>query len=158
MDDRAFRNAMGKFATGVTVITTVLGDEIHGMTANAFMSVSMDPKLITVSVDERAHMHEKIQKAAHFAVSVLGEEQTETSMHFAGQKKQQNVEFAWLHGMPVIKDALANIVCELYNSYKVGDHTLYIGKVTDIETRQGDPLVFYQGKYMKSQADQSGIA
>lgn len=149
---------MGKFATGVTVITTVFGDKVHGMTANAFMSVSMDPKLITVSVDEKAHMHAKIQQASKFAVSILAEEQSATSMHFAGQGEKKDIEFAWLHGVPVIKDALANIVCEVYNSYKVGDHTLYIGKVIDLSLRKGEPLVFFQGKYAKSCADQSGIA
>lgn len=156
MDGRTFRDAMGKFTTGVTVITTAVGGKVHGMTANAFMSVSIEPKLISISVDEKAHMHEKMQNASTFAVSILGEEQTEMSMHFAGQKEADTVDFDWFLGVPVIKNALANIVCKVYNSYKVGDHTLYIGEVIDISMRQGNPLVFFQGKYA-GKKDESGI-
>ena len=158
LDERTFRNAMGKFTTGVTVITTVVGEEVHGMTANAFMSVSINPKLITVSIDEKAHMHEKIRKASKFAVSVLKEDQIDTSMHFAGQKETKGIEFSWFKGIPVIKNSLANIVCEVYDSIKAGDHTLYIGKVIDLSMEEGDPLVFYEGKYGKGKMGKSGIA
>jgi flavin reductase (DIM6/NTAB) family NADH-FMN oxidoreductase RutF len=138
---------MGKFTTGVTVVTTKLEDEIHGMTANAFMSVSIDPKLISISVDEKANMHEKMRRASRFAVSILSEDQLETSMHFARQKEKKDVAFDWYHGVPVIKDAITNIICDVYDSFKVGDHTLYIGKVIDLELRNGNPLVFFEGKY-----------
>lgn len=158
MDERTFRDAMGKFTTGVTIITTVVGEEVHGMTANAFMSVSINPKLITVSIDQKAHMHEKIRKASKFAVSVLKQDQVEASMHFAGQKEVKGIEFNWFKGIPVIKNSLANIVCEVYDSFKAGDHTLYIGKVIELSMEDGDPLVFYEGKYGKGKTGQSGIA
>ncbi|HEU5138649.1 MAG TPA: flavin reductase family protein [Bacillales bacterium] len=157
MDDRTFRDAMGKFATGVTVITTALDDGIHGMTANAFMSVSIDPKLISVSVDEKAHMHEKMKKASRFAVSILSEDQLETSMHFAKQKEKEDIEFEWFNGVPVIKNALANIVCNVYDAYKVGDHTLYIGEVIDLGMKNANPLVFFEGKYGKEQLNKSSV-
>ncbi|MBM7646554.1 flavin reductase (DIM6/NTAB) family NADH-FMN oxidoreductase RutF [Scopulibacillus daqui] len=154
MDDRTFRDAMGKFATGVTVITTVLGDEVHGMTANAFMSVSLNPKLITVSIDEKAHMLKKLVQSGKFAVSILSEDQIEMSMHFAGQKEKQDVEFDWISGVPVIKNALANIICDVYDTHKAGDHTLFIGEVMDLNISQGNPLTFYSGKYGRNLLNQ----
>lgn len=148
MDDRTFRNAMGRFATGVTVITTKTADEIHGMTANAFMSVSLNPKLITVSVDNRAKMHHKIKESKRFAVNILSDRQQDISMHFAGQTNEDRaIDFGFMHEMPVIKGSLASVVCDLESSYAAGDHTLFIGKVMDIEFAEGDPLLFYRGKY-----------
>ncbi|MFC4617469.1 flavin reductase family protein [Camelliibacillus cellulosilyticus] len=150
MDERTFRDAMGKFATGVTVITTLARDKVHGMTANAMMSVSLNPKLILVSIDEKAHMLEKINQSGRFAISILSEQQKDISMHFAGQfKRDEVVDFDWFHGLPVIKDCLANIVCRVYQSHPAGDHTLFLGEVEDILIRDGTPLTFYEGKYRK---------
>lgn len=148
MDERVYRNTMGKFATGVTVITTQIEQDVHGMTANAFMSVSMDPKLITISVDNKANMLDKIHLSGKYAVSVLGEEQQDIAMHFAGQKiKEGGVTFDQIAGVPVIRESLATVVCDVHASHVVGDHTLFIGKVTEIDLRDGSPLTFYQGKY-----------
>ena len=88
MDDRQFRQAMGKFATGVTVITTEVEGEVHGMTANAFMSVSLEPKLVVISIGERAQMLKKIKTSKKFAVNILSGEQQDYSMIFAGQLHQ----------------------------------------------------------------------
>ncbi|WCH50038.1 flavin reductase family protein [Lysinibacillus sp. OF-1] len=148
MDDRTFRNAMGKFATGVTVITTVIEGEAHGMTANAFMSVSLDPKLVLISIGEKARMLDKINTSGKFAVNILSEEQKELSMHFAGQiKEEREVEFDWVNELPVLKNALANIVCNVHSKQIAGDHTLFIGEVTDIAMSDGSPLAFFEGKY-----------
>lgn len=148
MDDRTFRNAMGRFATGVTVITTQTKDDIHGMTANAFMSVSLTPKLITISVDNRANMLDKIKESKQFAVNILSDKQQDISMHFAGQtKEEREIEFGFIEGIPVIQEALVSVVCDLDTSYVVGDHTLFIGRVIDIKTTEGDPLTFYCGRY-----------
>jgi flavin reductase (DIM6/NTAB) family NADH-FMN oxidoreductase RutF len=89
MDDRMFRNAMGKFATGVTVITTEVEDQVHGMTANAFMSVSLNPKLVLISIGEKAKMRDRIRQSKTYAVSFLAENQKEVSMQFAGQIKEE---------------------------------------------------------------------
>lgn len=155
MDDRTFRNAMGRFATGVTVITTKTGeDDIHGMTANAFMSVSLNPKLVTISVDHRANMLEKIKESKQFAVNILTYEQKEVSMHFAGQKKMEDdIKFDFVQGVPIIEDSLTSVVCDVYTSYEVGDHTLFIGEVKDIILNDGEPLTFYSGKYGKNKID-----
>jgi len=148
MDSREFRNAMGKFATGVTVITTNDGDDAHGMTANAFMSVSLDPKLITISIDNKANMLNKIKASGQYAVSFLSEEQQDISMHFAGQKeKDGGIDFGYIQGVPVIKDSLASVVCDVDQEIVVGDHTLFIGAVKDVEQSEGNPLTFYCGKY-----------
>ncbi|WHY79394.1 flavin reductase family protein [Neobacillus sp. WH10] len=148
MDDRTFRNAMGKFATGVTVITTELDGEVHGMTANAFMSVSLNPRLILISIGERAKMLNKIKESGKFAVNILSKDQEEISMLFAGQiQEKREIKFERLEDLPVIKDSLANICCKVYNQYVEGDHTLFIGEVTDIVLRDGTPLAFYEGKY-----------
>jgi len=148
MEDRLFRNTMGKFATGVTVITTKYENETIGMTANAFVSVSLDPKLVLISVANKARTLGYIQKAEKFAVSFLSNQQMEESMRFAGQLKEDTAfEFFQFNQMPVIKDALVTITCNLYAEYEAGDHTLLIGEVTDVQASDGNPLLFFQGKY-----------
>lgn len=148
MDDRTFRNAMGKFATGVTVITTELNGEVHGMTANAFMSVSLNPRLVLISVGEKAKMLNKINEAGKFAVNILGDDQKDVSMQFAGQLKELiEVEFEQLGDLPVVKNSLANIACRIHSQQVAGDHTIFIGEVTDIVLREGEPLTFFEGKY-----------
>lgn len=148
MDDRLFRDAMGTFATGVTVLTTKTEDGIHGMTANAFMSVSLDPKLIVVSVGHRARFLDKVKESKKFAVNILAKDQVELSNIFAGQKKDEvEVKFDEFAGLPVLPGALAQVTCEVAGEHVEGDHTLFIGKVTDIQLNDGDPLLFYKGKY-----------
>jgi flavin reductase (DIM6/NTAB) family NADH-FMN oxidoreductase RutF len=148
MDDRLFRNAMGKFATGVTVITTSVNNEAHGMTANAFMSVSLSPKLVLISIGEKAKMNEYIKQSGKFAVSILSEDQKEMSMIFAGQiKEKRDVDFKWMDELPVIENALVNLTCNVHESYVAGDHTLYVGEVTDLSLENGNPLSFFEGQY-----------
>ena len=147
MDDRQFRTAMGKFATGITVIATEVEGEVHGMTANAFMSVSLDPKLVVISVRDQARILSKLQESKIFSVNILAEDQQEVSMIFAGQLKDKQVEFDHLDGKPVIPGAIAQIACEVSAEYVEGDHTLFIGKVTDIHLEDKEPLLFYSGKY-----------
>lgn len=150
MDDRLFRNAMGKFATGITVITTEIDGNIHGMTANAFMSVSLDPKLILVSIGHKARMHDIIRDAGKFAVNILAEDQEEYSMIFAGQKKDEHsIEFNRFNDMPILEGALLNLTCNVYDTHVAGDHTLYIGEVTDLQMQDGDPLLYFAGRYKK---------
>jgi flavin reductase (DIM6/NTAB) family NADH-FMN oxidoreductase RutF len=148
LDNKTFRNAMGKFTTGVTVITTKVNEDIHGMTANAFMSVSLNPKLVTISIDNQAKMIDKIKTSGKYAVSFLSDEQVDVSMHFAGQKKLEGrFEFDYLLDLPVIPNALASVVCNVYEAHVVGDHTLFVGEVLDIVVRDGNPLTFFGGKY-----------
>ncbi|MDF2856018.1 MAG: flavin reductase domain protein FMN-binding protein [Neobacillus sp.] len=148
MDDRFFRNAMGKFATGITVVTTEVNSEPHGMTANAFVSVSLNPKLVLVSIDKRAKILSKIQNSKKFAVSFLSADQETESMRFAGQLKEDSpYQFERFGELPVIKGALANMSCNVYNEVEAGDHILFIGEVTDLQVNEGDPLLYFGGKY-----------
>lgn len=149
MDDRQFRNAMGKFATGVTVIATeVEGEGVHGMTANAFMSVSLDPKLVVISIGEKAKILDKIKQSKLFTVNILAADQQELSMIFAGQiKENKEVVFERLDGKPVLSGSVVQIACEVSAEHVEGDHTLFIGKVTDIKIEDVEPLVFYSGRY-----------
>lgn len=148
MDNRTFRTAMGKFATGVTIITTKLGDEVKGMTANAFMSVSLDPALVLISIGENAHLNKYVRDSGKFAVSILNKEQQDISAYFAGQVQEvRKVDFNWFNGMPTINESLVNLTCDVQNTVVAGDHTLYIGEVTDVCIADGEPLAFYTGKY-----------
>ncbi|ULT57610.1 flavin reductase family protein [Neobacillus drentensis] len=148
MDDRQFRTAMGRFATGVTVIATEVEGNIHGMTANAFMSVSLDPKLVVISIGEKAKILNKIKESKIFTVNILAAEQKELSMIFAGQlKEHQEVEFARLDGKPVLPGSVVQVACEVSAEHVEGDHTLFIGRVTDIHLEDKEPLLFYSGKY-----------
>ncbi|MGE8081693.1 flavin reductase family protein [Peribacillus loiseleuriae] len=148
MDDRQFRNAMGRFATGVTVIATEMDGDTHAMTANAFMSVSLDPKLVVISIGEKARILNKIKENRTFTVNILSADQQEMSMIFAGQiKEHREVEFGYLDGKPVIPGAIAQVACEVAAEHVEGDHTLFIGKVTDIHLEEKEPLVFFNGRY-----------
>ncbi|KGX85585.1 flavin reductase family protein [Pontibacillus litoralis] len=148
MDDRLFKTAMSKFATGVTVITTEVNGEVHGMTANAFMSVSLDPKLIVVSVAHKARMHDYLKQSDSFAVTILSEAQQHLSTYFAGKRKEdQSVAFDRFEQLPILKDAVVNIVCSQYANHVAGDHTLFIGEVSNIQLSDQAPLAYFSGKY-----------
>ena len=122
------------------------------MTANAFMSVSLNPKLVVISIGENARCLNKIRESGQFGVNILAEDQQEYSMIFAGQKKGEiDIEFDTLAGIPVLPGALAQISCEVVSSYVEGDHTLFIGKVQDILLEEKEPLLFYSGKYYSLQ-------
>ncbi|WP_066255272.1 flavin reductase family protein [Neobacillus drentensis] len=149
MDDRQFRNAMGKFATGVTVIVTEVEGEPHGMTANAFMSVSLSPKLVVVSIGENAKILNKIKESQKFTVNILASDQQTVSMIFAGQLKEHDgVAFDRLGGQPVVPGAIVQVSCEVSAEHVEGDHTFFIGKVTDLQLNEdSEPLIFYCGRY-----------
>ncbi|MEH7179747.1 flavin reductase family protein [Neobacillus vireti] len=146
MDDRLFRDAMGKFATGVTVLLTENEGETHGMTANGFMSVSLEPKLVLISIGHKAKFLEKVSQSKKYTVNILAEDQEHYSRHFAG-KPGEAVEFETLAELPVLKGAIAQIACEVVSQHVEGDHTLFIGKVVDLRLEDKNPLLFFSGKY-----------
>ncbi|MCL6575424.1 flavin reductase family protein [Kyrpidia sp.] len=152
MDAMTFRQVMGLFGTGVTVVTVPDGDGAHGMTANSFTSVSLDPPLILVSVDRRARTHELIREAGRFGVSILREEQEGVSRHFAGKPDPAvaaALEYEWPEDIPVLAGSLAQIACRLWAEYDGGDHTLYVGEVLYLAANEGRPLLFFQGRYRR---------
>jgi len=150
IDPRQFRNALGRFASGVTVITTEHEGRTHGMTANAFVSVSLDPPLVLVSVDNRAQMHQLLALAPRYGVSVLAEDQEMLSNHFAGRATEGlQIPFVTKHDTPVLDGAVAYLVARVVEAHPAGDHTLYIGQVEYVDWRDDKPLLFYAGKYQQ---------
>ncbi len=148
IDSQAFRNALGRFATGVTVVTTAVDDGVHGMTANAFTTVSLNPPLVLVSVAKQARMHVRMLQTARFGVSVLSEDQLAFAWNFAGRPQEGlKQDFVWRHGVPLLANALAHLVCSVETSYPGGDHTLFLGRVEDLWYRDGSPLTFYRGRF-----------
>ena len=145
----AFRRTLGMFATGVTVITTQDHDQVHGMTANAFMSVSLRPPLIVISVDRRAKMHALLNEGRRYGISVLADEQRALSDRFAGRTAEgpEEVEFELVHETPLVRGALAHLVARVVRSYWGGDHSLFVGQVEYARYGEGQPLLFHGGRY-----------
>ena len=155
-DPRQFRNALGRFASGVTVITARHEDQPHGMTANAFVSVSLDPPLVLVSVDHRAFMHKILPGSGRYGVSVLAEDQEVLSNHFAGRTAQGlHIRFVERLGVPLLEGAVAYFVVQVIDAHAAGDHTLFIGRVEHFESREDRPLLFYGGKYQQLRSEKA---
>jgi flavin reductase (DIM6/NTAB) family NADH-FMN oxidoreductase RutF len=148
VDPQLFRRVMGRFATGVTVITAAANGETHGMTANAFMSGSLEPPLCVVSVAKRAHMHAFMTKTDCFAVNILAEGQERVADHFAGKTKSKNgTAFATIDGTPVLAEASARILADTVASHDCGDHTLFIGHIRAMSTDDRPPLVYHAARF-----------
>ncbi len=148
--DRAlFRRVMGSFASGVTVITAADNGAIHGMTANAFMSGSLEPPLIVCSIGNRAFMQRVIRASGGFAINILNERQVNYSRHFARQVQLDATPCFEMHsGIPMLAEALAVVVARVEEVHPCGDHQLFIGKVQHVAARRGTPLLYFQGDYL----------
>jgi flavin reductase (DIM6/NTAB) family NADH-FMN oxidoreductase RutF len=143
-----FRRTLGMFATGVTVITAQVGEQIHGMTANAFMSVSLQPPLILISVDRRARMNALLREGMRFGVSVLEEHQSALSDRFAGRSDEgPEPAFELVRELPLVEGALAHLIARVVRSYWGGDHSLFLGRVEYVRYGEGTPLLFHGGGY-----------
>ena len=151
LDTQLFRAVMGRFATGVTVITVDKEDGgVHGMTANAFMSVSLNPALVLLSVAKTAAMHGYMETSGPFGVSFLHAGQADVSNHFAGRpdaRVGETIIYSRLAGAPVLESSLARISCRRWAVYDGGDHTLFVGEVTDLQADEENPLLYYRGAY-----------
>jgi flavin reductase (DIM6/NTAB) family NADH-FMN oxidoreductase RutF len=144
---RELRNVMGRFATGVTVVTTTHRDTIHGMTANAFLSVSLRPPLVLVSLG-RCRMSEMLPRTGRYGVSVLASDQEQYAAHFAGQRAaDEDPRFVWENDLPLLEGALAHVGCRVVDVHPAGDHVLWIGEVEHLYHREGEPLLFYTGRF-----------
>jgi flavin reductase (DIM6/NTAB) family NADH-FMN oxidoreductase RutF len=150
-----FRHALGQFATGVTVITAPRAPgHAYGMTANSFASVSLDPFLILVCVDQRSHLLPLLKHDRFFGVNVLKEHQQAVSVYFAQADQTSEAEaklgirYRWTQaGIPLLEDTLAQIICRVVASYIAGDHTIFLGEVQTAELFPGEPLLFFRSKY-----------
>jgi flavin reductase (DIM6/NTAB) family NADH-FMN oxidoreductase RutF len=145
----ALRRTLGMFATGVTVITTRERDQVHGMTANAFMSVSLEPPLVLISVDRRTKMCALLHEGRTYGVSVLCETQSDLSDRFAGRANPDAPapRFEIVHDTPLVGGALAHFVANVTRSYWGGDHSLFLGQVEYARYSEGTPLLFHGGRY-----------
>ena len=151
----AFRGAMGRFATGVTVITA-RGRHPHAMTANAFASVSLDPPLLLVCLEQDARVHDAVLEDGRFGVSVLGADQTRISDWLAtrgrplvAQLSQVPVVTGAVLGLPLVVGSLVRLECEVQAAHPAGDHTIVVGAVRGLGTGPltADPLVWFAGGY-----------
>jgi flavin reductase (DIM6/NTAB) family NADH-FMN oxidoreductase RutF len=154
-----FRRALSQFATGVTVITVECAPRrVHGMTANSFTSVSLEPPLISVCVDERAHLLPMVKERRTFGVNVLKEDQQNLSEFFARPEQEQEaherevarhqVGFQWTaDGIPLLDGVLCQIACRLHGAHVAGDHTIVVGEVLSAQLYPGKPLIFFRGDY-----------
>ena len=145
----ALRRTLGMFATGVTVITTRKGGQVHGMTANAFMSISLEPPLVLISVDRRTKMCGLLHEGWRYGVSVLCESQAALSDRFAGRHGEQLPEprVELVRDTPLVDGALAHFVARVERSYWGGDHSLFLGRVEYARQNPGTPLLFHGGRY-----------
>lgn len=145
----AFRRTLGMFATGVTILTTRAGDQVYGMTANAFMSVSLRPPLVLVSVDRRARLCNMLHEGTRLGVNVLEAGQAALSDHFARRAIDGTPEprFELVRDTPLVEGALAHLVARIVRSYWGGDHSLFLGQVEFARYGEGRPLLFHRGRY-----------
>ncbi|MDX2264840.1 MAG: flavin reductase family protein [Hyphomicrobiales bacterium] len=152
LEPREFRNALGYFTTGVTIITAVgARGQFLGITANSFSSVSLDPPLVLFSLDRRALSLADFLSTGHFAVNVLSAEQRELSSRFAKAMtdKWSGVDYdIWDHGCPILKGSHAVFECSIAYTYAGGDHVILVGEVQRYAVDpKHQPLVFYRGQY-----------
>lgn len=154
MDTMSQRRIVGCFATGVTLITTGDGDSIYGMTANAFLSLSLDPPLVLVAVGRHNQTREGLLEHRCFAVNVLAADQEALARRFAkpGPKDFSDVATKVVaSGAPILREALAFVDCRVVEILPAGDHDIFIGEVLAGDSREGDPLLFYRGGYTELQ-------
>ena len=151
IDPREFRNTVGRFATGVTVITAELDGQPKGMTANAFTSVSLDPPLVLFCVGKHAHLGEAVRQVTHFSVNILSDAQQDLSTFFSGGWKSDTPPpfslIPW-EGVHRIEGAAAALACATEEVHEGGDHWIVIGRVIGLHrVDDAQPLLFYQGRY-----------
>jgi 3-hydroxy-9,10-secoandrosta-1,3,5(10)-triene-9,17-dione monooxygenase reductase component len=150
-DGAEFRQVLGQFATGVTIITAMDGDEPAGVAANSFTSVSLDPPLVLFCVGRSSSTWPRIERARKFAVNILGEHQEELCQLFAAKGADRFSQVEWelsAAGSPVLAECLAYLDCEFWAEYDGGDHIIVVGKVLDLGLSEGPgPLLFFGGKY-----------
>lgn len=162
LDVLDYRRVVGRFATGVTVITSVLDGEHHAMTCNSFTSVSLDPVLVLFCAEKIARFHDVVLSSGTWAVSVLAQGQEDVSRRFAVRGRPLEDQFVGLAhargpltGSAVVDGALAFLECRTVSVTDAGDHTVVIGQVLGlgVPDPEGDPLLYYEGRYRAFRRD-----
>ncbi len=154
VDSAGYRQIMGRFATGITVVTTAVDGRLHGMTANALTSVCLEPMLLLVCVAQSANAHAEFVAGGRFAVNILSDQQEELSRIFAASHEPEQGRLAGAdyhlgpQGMPILDGCIAYVECRVTDSFVGGDHTIFLGEVLDGEiVSEAPPLLFYRGGY-----------
>ena len=154
IDEYRFRQALGHFASGVTVVTTAHDGHLYGMTVSSFASLSLKPPLILICVENALTTRTAISESGQFAVNILEKRQEHLSRRFATRDNDKFVGVAWhssRFGLPVLEGALAVIECQLRDTVAAGDHSIFVGEVLDAEIGQGSPLLYYRRGYHELQ-------
>lgn len=153
-DQALFRSVMSHFPTGVTVLTTIAGEQRHGMTVSAFCSVSLEPLLVLASIEKTTRMHALLLESHVYAVSILGVKDEVTSRFFADDRRLAGVEFApgsyrtGVTACPILPQAIAFLEARVQSVYEGGDHSIFLGEVINADVlRDEPPLIFYRGGY-----------
>jgi flavin reductase (DIM6/NTAB) family NADH-FMN oxidoreductase RutF len=147
---REFRNALGAFATGVTIITAAIGDRVAGLTCNSFASVSLNPAMVLWSLATQSPNLSLFQEASHFAVNVLGEHQADLAMQFSRSSADKFGGVSWrpgLGGAPVIAGCIAEFECRNEQRHYGGDHVIFLGSVEAYTHTSSAPLLFSRGRF-----------
>lgn len=147
-----FRAVMGGYTTGVAVIATKVGDELHGMTVNSLTSVSLDPPLLLFCLTRGSRTAAAVTSAGRFVVNLLARGQKQISNTFArrGENHFSGMQFTLEEGLPVFTDSIGHLMCEVFSVHDGGDHVIVVGRVTSCVQASGDPLVFYRGRYVRN--------
>jgi flavin reductase (DIM6/NTAB) family NADH-FMN oxidoreductase RutF len=146
----AFKLAMRRFASGITIVTTMLDNEPKGLTATAFSSVSVDPPTVLVVVNRSTRSHPIIAQAQRFCVNVLALEQRELAQRFASRAERPFDGIPWhvgASGSPVFDDALASFDCDVLEEFAAATHAIFLGTVRECRSRAGSPLGYFDGEY-----------
>ena len=151
VDASSFRRALGRFPTGVTVVSSrdASGQRL-GLTVSSFCSVSLEPPLVLVCIDHRSDANRGLRESGRFAVSVLAEGQEDVSRRFAAPGTSKHEGFSFVdgeHGLPLVPGALAHVECRVRSFHDEGDHAVWVGAVTRVAVHQGLPLVHHAGSY-----------
>jgi flavin reductase (DIM6/NTAB) family NADH-FMN oxidoreductase RutF len=161
VDDALFRNVVGHFASGVTVITTAAGDAMYGTTASAVSSLSMEPPMMLICLNRSSATHDAVQRTATFGINILTADQSHLARQFArkGIDKFGGVQFhRGAGGVPLLDGALATIVCEVDETATGGTHTVFLGRVVSASAGGGEPLAYYKGTFGRLQAGRERAA
>lgn len=151
VDTSDYRSAMRMLTGGVTIILSQGENGIHGMTASATCSVSADPPLLLVCVNQSNRSKNYIAKSGQFSLNILSAEQAHISDHFAARDRIEMPQLVEAAGHAVIDDALASFVCDVQHSIEAGSHVIFVGSVRDVRVRAGNPLCYFNGAYGTAQ-------
>ena len=151
-DERAFRNAMGNFCTGVVIVTGRLGEQPHGFAAQSFVSLSLEPPLVAVCPGRNSSSWPKIRESGHYCINILGADQKSVCDTMAQSGGDKFSSLQWQPGetgAPILAGVLGYVECEITDEHDAGDHTIAVGAVQAFEIREVNtgPLLFFRGAY-----------